>query len=66
MTACYNGHEEVVEYLISQGAEIGFENGLGETAIDCAETEQIKKILQNPGIFVKSKFLDFIEKLFSI
>ena len=50
ITASYYGHKEIVEYLISKGADLNIKDYSGKRAIDWAiqyNKTEIKNILEN-------------------
>ena len=56
--ATYNRHKDIVEYLVSQGADLDIKNYKEKKAIDFAiekKNLEIKNILENPMIYIKSK-----------
>jgi len=43
---CYIGHTEMVKYLVSIGADTSIKGPDGQTALEAAEKDEIKAILQ--------------------
>lgn len=43
INASHNGHLEIVKYLVVNGADVSIKNNNDETALDKAETDEIKK-----------------------
>ena len=41
---------EIVQFLIESGADVNIKNNDGKTALDLAETEEIKEVLKKAGI----------------
>ena len=46
MNASYNGHLEIVKFLIENGADINIKNNDGKTALDFAEENDYKNIIE--------------------
>ena len=44
--AAYNGHISTVDVLLRQGADINIQNQYGATALDEAQSDEIKKLIQ--------------------
>ena len=44
--AAFKKHKQLIQYLLEKGADVELKNSRGLTAIDVAEDEEIKKILQ--------------------
>ena len=40
---------EIVKYLVEKGANVNIKDNHGRTALDLAETEEIKKVLRKAG-----------------
>ena len=42
-----NNTLDIVQFLVKQGADINAKNAMGETPLDLAEKENVKKILKS-------------------
>ena len=49
MNASKEGNLEIVKYLVEKGANVNIKDNHGRTALDLAETEEIKKVLRKVG-----------------
>ena len=49
MRASWRGYSEIVKYLVKNGADINIKNNDGKTALDWADTEEIKEVLRKTG-----------------
>ena len=47
--AAEHGNLEIVKYLVEKGANVNIKDNHGRTALDLAETEEIKEVLRKAG-----------------
>ena len=47
MYASYHCHKETVQLLLNHGADVNLKNEEGQTALDLADDEEIKEMIQN-------------------
>ena len=47
LKAALEGNTDIVKALVDAGADITIKNKNGKTALDCAKSDEIRKILQN-------------------
>ena len=49
MRTSWRGYSEIVKYLVKNGADINIKNNDGKTALDLADSEEIKEVLRKTG-----------------
>lgn len=49
MRASWRGYSEIVKYLVEKRADINIKNNNGKTALDLADSKEIKEVLRKTG-----------------